>query len=429
MNNYDYVFLISNVLGTYTVFKFMCIFFDRTKEKRIFEIPSYIAYFLVSDFVHLAIHVPIITFIINIVSFFLLTFNYKASMKRRIISTIYTYVILMSVEVVIVLLSGYIDLSVFNEDSQYSSIAGIISIKLLSYIVVLIIQNYKNIKKGIDVPNSYWFSLFAIPFGTLYVAFQILEDTRISNYNIAISISILLIINIVAFYLYDVLNGVYEDKIEKALLMQQNNYYHKQFEIMDNSYKNMKSVRHDIKNHLSIIESYIRKNDAEKAISYIQNILNSSYGEQELARTGNFDFDSILNYKLHNAKSKEIEVIVEAKIPQKINIESFDIVIIIGNLLDNAIEAVSKLSNDKKINVRLNYRKNTLYIHVNNTFDGTVCYEDNKILSTHKDKENHGIGIRNIEKAIKKYNGTIEINHTKSNFMVDILLYIDSVDF
>jgi sensor histidine kinase YesM len=334
------------------------------------------------------------------------------------------YVILMSVEVVIVLLSGYIDLSVYNEDTQYSSIAGIISIKLFSYIVVLIIQNYKNIKKGIDVPNSYWFSLFIIPFGTLYVAFQILENTKISNYNIAISISILLIINIVAFYLYDVLNSVYEDNIERALLKQQNNYYHKQFDVMDNSYKNMKSVRHDIKNHLSIIESYIYKDDTEKAINYIQNILNSSYDEQELARSGNFDFDSILNYKLQNAKSKGIEAIVEAKIPQKINIESFDIAIIIGNLLDNAFEAVSKLSNDKKINIRLNYRKNTLYIHVNNTFDGTVFYEDDQIISTHKDKENHGIGLKNIEKAIKKYNGTMEINHTNNNFTVDIFLYI-----
>lgn len=425
MNSYDYVFLISNILGTYTVFKFICIFFERTKEKSKLEIPSYIAYFLVSNYAHLIIHVPIITFIINIISFFLLTFNYSASMKRRIISTVYMYVILMSVEVVIVLLSGYIDLSVFNEDSQYSSIAGIISIKLFSYITVLIIQYYKNIKKGIDVPNSYWFSLFIIPFGTLYVAFQILENTRIPNYHIVISISILLIIDIVAFYLYDVLNSVYEDKIEKALLKQQNNYYHKQFDIMDNSYKNMKSVRHDIKNHLSILESYIRKNDAEKAINYIQNILNSSYGDQELARSGNFDFDSILNYKLQNVKSNGIEAVVEAKIPQKINIESFDIAIIIGNLLDNAFEALSKLNNDKKINVRINYRKNTLYIHVNNTFDGTVFYEDNKLLSTHTDKENHGIGLKNIEKAIKKYNGTMEINHTNNNFMVDILLYID----
>lgn len=425
MNSYDYVFLISNALGTYTVFKFMCIFFERTKEKRMFEIISYMVYFLVSSYVHLVIHIPIITFTTNIIAFFLLTFNYKANFKRRVISTIYMYVILMTVELVMVVLTGYIDLSVFSVDSQYSSIAGIMSIKLFSYIIVLIIQNYKNIKKGIDVPNSYWLSLFIIPFGTLYVTFLILESNNLSNYRIVISVSILLIINIVAFYLYDVLNSVYEDKIEKALLKQQNNYYHKQFEIMDNSYKNMKSIRHDIKNHLSIIESYIYKNNTEKAINYIQNILNSSYGEQELARSGNFDFDSILNYKLQNAKSKGIEVIVEAKIPQKINIESFDIAIIIGNLLDNAFEAVSKLSNDKKIKVRLNYRKNTLYIHVNNTFDGAVFYEDDQIISTHKDKENHGIGLKNIEKAIKKYNGTMEINHTNNNFTVDIFLYIN----
>ncbi|MDD3172881.1 MAG: ATP-binding protein, partial [Herbinix sp.] len=134
---------------------------------------------------------------------------------------------------------------------------------------------------------------------------------------------------------------------------------------------------------------------------------------------------SILNYKLQNAKANGIKATIEAKIPEQLNVKSFDIAIIMGNLLDNAIEAVSKLENDKEITIRINFRKNTLYIHVNNTYNGTVLYKNNKISTSQTDKSHHGIGLNNIEEVIKKYNGTMEIHHTSNNFIVDILIYVE----
>lgn len=403
----------------------MCIFFERKQKNNKYELLSYVGYFLVINYMYLIISIPIFTVLSNIITFFLLTFNYKAPMIRRIISAIYMYVILMTVEVIIVIISGYTDLSLFNVDSQYGSIAGLISIKIFSYIVVLIIQNYKNIKKGINVPNSYWLSLFVIPVGTLYIMFLFFENNKLSSYKIIISISILFIINIVSFYLYDVLNSVYKDKIEKALVMQQNDYYHRQIEIIDTSYRNINSIRHDIKNHLIIIKSYINLNDKEKALIYIQEIMNATYTEKEIVKTGNFDIDSILNYKLQNAKINQIDVTVEAKIPEQLNIDSIDIAVIMGNLLDNAIEAVSKLENNRSIKLRMEYKKNALYIHINNTYNGTVLYEGNKICTSQIDRLHHGIGLNNIENVISKYNGTMEIHHTGNNFIVDILIYVE----
>jgi hypothetical protein len=128
----------------------------------------------------------------------------------------------MSIEVLIVVLSGYLDLSVLNMDSQYSSITGLISIKLLSYIVVLLIQNCRNIKKGINVPDSYWLSLFIIPLGSLYISFLFFENANLASFKIVTFIAIIFIINIVAFYLYDNLNLVYEENLKKLLLEQQN---------------------------------------------------------------------------------------------------------------------------------------------------------------------------------------------------------------
>ncbi len=321
MSNYDYVFLISNIFGTYTIFRFMCIFFERDKSKRMHEFISYFIYFIFISYTHLIVNIPIITLIFNIGLFVLISFNYKSSMKKRLVSALFIYVILMSVESIVVIITGYIKLSLFDSTHYYSSIIGLISIKILSYLVVLVIQNFKNIKIGEIVPNSYWFSLIIIPLGTLYVTLLIFQNGNLNSNNIIICIIILFSINIIAFYLYDVLNSTYANKIEKTLLKQQIDYYCKQFEILEKSYKNVKSIRHDIKNHLFILATYIEDDDKDKTLDYIQTILNSSNYDSELAKSGNIDIDSMINYKLHNAKSNGIEVKVDLKIPATINIK------------------------------------------------------------------------------------------------------------
>ena len=96
---------------------------------------------------------------------------------------------------------------------------------------------------------------------------------------------------------------------------------------------------------------------------------------------------------------------------------------ILGNLLDNAIEASSKVENNRTIDIRIKYKNDILFIYVNNSFDGSIVYEGEKIKTTKKNKENHGIGLNNIEKILKKYDGTMKVYHTENRFHVDILMY------
>jgi len=71
----------------------------------------------------------------------------------------------------------------------------------------------------------------------------------------------------------------------------------------------------------------------------------------------------------------------------------------------------------------IKYKNNVLFIYINNSFDGSIIYEGDKIKTTKKDKENHGIGLNNVEKILKKYDGIMKVYHTEKRFHVDILMY------
>ena len=225
------------------------------------------------------------------------------------------------------------------------------------------------------------------------------------------------------FHLYDLLNTAFEESMEKLLLTQQTKYYTQQFKLLKNALENMKSVRHDLKNHLLVLETFISQDEKEKALDYISQIMSKTYAQKEYACSGNIDIDSILNFKFEEAKGKDIDIDLELIVPNEINITAFDMVVILGNLLDNAIYATSKLKKDRRIDVQIIYKKEMLFIRINNTFDGQVHYDRDKIITIHSDKENHGIGLDNIQNTLEKYNGTMTIHHTENTFYVEALMY------
>ena len=117
--------------------------------------------------------------------------------------------------------------------------------------------------------------------------------------------------------------------------------------------------------------------------------------------------DSILNFKLQEAKLYKIKVLLELSIPIKLNCSTLNLVVIMGNILDNAIQANCKLESERRISIQMIYNKNILIINVSNTFDGKVLYYGDNIATSHVDKENHGLGLNNTKAILKKYNGTI----------------------
>ncbi|WP_207649472.1 sensor histidine kinase [Anaeromicropila populeti] len=361
----------------------------------------------------------------NLICFYIITLNYEASIKSRLLAITYMYAMLCFSEIFISSLTGYLKQGDAFSRSEYSSIVGQIETQLLVYAIVLVIGNYTNIKRGVEIPISRWIFIFSIPLGSFYIIFTIL---RFNNMNPAKTMSCVIALmglNIATFYLYDSLAAYYEERLDKMLLRKQNEYYAKQFEMMNQSSESFRAMRHDLKNHLIVLDMFLKDGDAGKASEYISKIVDTCYGEKRLVESGNIEIDSILNFKLDEAYTKGIDLTYDLNIPSSIAVEPLDLVAILGNLLDNAIAACSKVTEERKISFSFRYSRNKMYIHVSNPFYGKVLYKNSKIVTSNSDKQNHGIGLSSVQSIIHKYDGTMEISHEDNVFNVDILMYID----
>ena len=421
---YDLVYVITNILGTYTILKFMNVFFKRKEANKKIEILSYAAYFIFITVVYFFVNIPVVMTICNLIAFMSLSFNYKSDMKKRILSILLIYMILMCIEMTIVLMSGYSNFSILSV-SDYSSEYGLIAVKLISYAVSLILNNYKNIKNGEIVPNSNWICIVLIPVSSLYIILTIFQAQGMSQIQVTISIVLTLTINFTAFYLYDAIIASSSEKTERLLLEQQNKYYDSQFNLMKESVSSTNELRHDLKNHLSAIYRLAENDEKEQLLMHVSEIIKISSNQRQYSHSGNIIIDSIVNFRLQEAEQKNIKLRHSIIVPEKIDIPSFDMTVILGNLLDNAIRAASGLKENRYINIIIKYDKGRLIIKIDNPYEGKILKENDSLLTTHYDKENHGIGLKNVTKILQKYNGYMKINHENNVFSVMLLMYID----
>ncbi len=185
--------------------------------------------------------------------------------------------------------------------------------------------------------------------------------------------------------------------------------------------EDLRAFRHDIKNNLSVLDSYIIKNQCKEAGEYLHGLIGEISAAADYSDTGNTAFDSIINYKLRKAAENNAEIKVDVSVPRELKTDAA-IVVILGNILDNAVDAVMK-TDAGRICLDIEYRKGRLFIYLENTFDGRINSKNGELLTT-KSGSGHGYGLKNVCKAIEKYNGCMDIAYNGDVFSVDILLYV-----
>lgn len=423
VNIYDLAYIIGNIFMTYVLYKFMKVFYTEKITNRQIEAVSYAIYFVMITLLHIIVKIPIILMISNIGLFFVITFNYKSSIKKRVLTAFLIYLILLCVEMIVVFATGYFNLELTIRN-DYKSILGIIIIRIMSYIVVLSISNYKNIRQGDIVPSIYWLCIVIIPIGTLYMLIRIFMDRNATSTSLFISTVIVLMINFATFYLYDELSKMLSEKTDKMLMAQQNKYYEKQYELIKTSINITKSIQHDFKNHLTSLYALVKEDKKEELLDYLSEATEAVEARQEIASTENITIDNIINFKLQNAKRDKINVTIDLKIPNELEVLSFDMTVILGNLLDNALNAVKKLDKDRYINIKMKYIKGRLILTIDNSYNGILNKKEGELFTTNIDKENHGIGLQNVKSVLEKYNGNIDFEYDNSNFHTIVSMYV-----
>jgi len=417
---YEVTYAITNIYGTYIIYKLMRVFFDELCTSKKAEIFSYIIYYLISTLMFFIARVPIVMMSVNIFLFSCLTLNYQSTLKKRIISAILAYMILMCIEVLVAAFTGYFKIPVF-ENTSYDSAIGMLFIRVVSLMVVTVLTNLKNIKNDIPVPNFYWFSTIFISSASLYQFIILLAHGNFSQFKVITLIIAILGTNFVVLFLYDNLYKSFAIKTEEILLQQQNKAYEKQFELMQQSINDVQVVRHDMKNHMITLKNLYLNNETIIANEYINDIIFSVDTKKNYSNSENFSIDSILNYKLQAILDMDIEPDVEINVPQKIKISAYDMTVILGNLLDNAITAL-KCTDKKFFSVKINYNKENILITISNSFSGIIKEKNGSLETLKDDAKNHGLGLKSVEDVVNRNDGHMSVRYDNNIFKVTILL-------
>lgn len=402
----------------------MHIFFARNEITLRCEFPAYLLYYLLYGLLHLLYPILVVNLLVSLFLLYCITALYSSSIIRRALAIIYIHALLISLQAITDILFSTFQLNRFIHDIDIELILSLIVAKVLAYVAVFVMDNHNMLKTSIKIAPSHWLAIVGIPSGALFITFiLIMESNETNQILILLGITILFLINFYVFYLYDVLLQFYQAKMERHLLEQQNLAYAKQLKIIAQSQESMRMVRHDMKLHISTLQGLIESEHREQALEYIQSIyaiLNFTNG---YAHSNYSELDSIVNYKSEEARRLGIKVNLNIKVPERLNVQPIDIVIIIGNLLDNAIEAAYTLEVDKWIELSVEFDRNVLYIQIRNPYGHDILVVDQKLKTTHQDKENHGLGLCNVRRSLAKYNGSLHINHSEGIFSAEALLY------
>lgn len=201
------------------------------------------------------------------------------------------------------------------------------------------------------------------------------------------------------------------------------------FQGQKEQYERMERLRHDLKNHMLVLENLVQNRQWERAGTYLQEITKAGGMKEGEDVTGNFVMDVLLYHKKHQAAAWGIYWQCDARLPEDCPIKETDLCIIAGNILDNAIEACCRIQEKEGgtggqtapfIQIYFGTVKQCLLLEVRNSTDLADGQAVGK--SRKKDSEGHGLGLANIKAAAARYHGTVYTEVKKGIFTMSVLL-------
>ena len=187
---------------------------------------------------------------------------------------------------------------------------------------------------------------------------------------------------------------------------------------VENMYARMRGWRHGYRHHIQSMKVHAAKGEYAEIDRYLDMLDQDLTNVETVVKTGNRMADAILNSKLSLAEQKEIRIKAEARIPVSLTVSELDLCTIIGNLLDNAMEACMELPpQERLIRVYMEMKGNYLYFALTNTAKG----EKKHSFRSTKGK-GHGLGLSRVDAAVKKYGGYVTRASEDGAFSTEILL-------
>lgn len=412
--------ILGNILRTYAVYRLMELFYEPKKIRKEWKFLAYVCFVVLTSGGYYLFRRVNINAWTNIVGLALIVSCYKGKIAKNIM--VITCIFTMNA-----ITEGLIVLSLFR-NLEMSVMVASLSQCLASIVIFLeveILGRTISVKeKGFRLPLHMWLGLMAVPILNFCVLAEGVERRLLYGERLEFSAAGALTSTLLIFFLYGALENYYKEQSDRAEFTRKIEMYSSQLDIMAESYERVRILRHDLKHHMTELKYLLSAGDSEGATQYMEDLEKHLMNPVEYVTSGNREVDSTLNYLLGIAEQKLLKTDIHIGIPEEVELHNFSINVILGNLLENAIEAAEQ-SDKKYLQVEMTVKQGILHIKVQNSYDGELCLESNKIMTRKKDKSQHGIGLKSVRRIVEESDGTMKIDWTDKLFSVDILLYLN----
>ena len=214
-----------------------------------------------------------------------------------------------------------------------------------------------------------------------------------------------------------------EEQRGQELVLNQISDMKKHIEEVEKLYRDIRSMRHDMGNHIQTLEHLVAHNNMDDATEYLEHLKNEWDKVSPEIKTGSPVIDVILMEKLREAKERQIRFLSDFHYPQNTKLNAFDLSVIMHNALNNCMENVS--GDDPYISIS-SFRKNSIFmITIKNSFGGQLNFGDSDLPETTKSGREHGMGLNNIRRVARMYMGDISLEQGNEEVILSIMMQVE----
>lgn len=411
-----------NLFDLYIMYRFMSIFFDSYKNRRL-TIAAYGVRYVVPTLLNTFAPYMILNMLIIFLTMAFIAFTYNATFSKKILVSLALFVLCALPEFILSLIVGLSGLFYF-QPTKYDTVFFEMILEAFIWVETIILRRFKNIKQNIPIPRTLLLIISIVPIVSLSLELLFLNHPKVDQSIYILTLLCFFCSLFTMMYLYDFLSIIFRERTRTELMKKEKTYYHNQSELLQQNHEELRQFRHDIKNRMIVIQQLLEENELPRAISYMNTISNRLDETSHYCSSGNIAIDSILNYKLAQAANSGIDVTCRVTIPENMKIEDDDMVIILGNLIDNATEAAQRLNENRFIEVLIEYDLGSVLISVRNSYNSVLKFVNGRLRTLKDDDAMHGIGLRSVENVANKYNGLLDLDYNKQTFRASVLLYL-----
>ncbi|KWX80396.1 hypothetical protein AMQ84_03910 [Paenibacillus riograndensis] len=308
-------------------------------------------------------------------------------------------------------------------------LANLILSKLLMLLLVFLVLRIATGDGNGMLAGWYWCLLFLVPLLSIATLLQLSNNLFFRSYPQLFPVvpSLLLAINLLIYVLSDRILHAQAERSRRLLLEQQNTYYLNQYHLIRGMQEDSFKFQHDFKHILLGLRVKLGSGEAAATAQELDTLLCRVESPTGNCNTGNLVIDSMINYKMQEAARYGITFTLELNIPPQLALDTTALCVILGNALDNAIEACQGITGpapERQISIHMHYLNESLFMRIRNPYVQPIqTNPSGGIRSAKPDHRAHGIGLKNIQKTIEEQNGLLDISYDHSFFQIEWVLF------